>query len=114
MDTVRANKFVGELTGKSPNYIRVPVIGGHAGETALPLFSQDKIAKTIPQEKIPDLDKHVQNAGTNVVEAKNGKGSATLSMAYAGRKLGKAVLGGFAGLHRIECAYCTSDVTDVP
>jgi len=114
LDTVRANKFVGELTGKNPNYIRVPVIGGHAGETILPLFSQDKIAKTIPAEKIPDLDKHVQNAGTDVVEAKNGKGSATLSMAYAGWKLGKAVLGGLAGLRRIECAYCKSDVTDLP
>jgi len=114
LDTVRANKFVGEITGKNPNYIRVPVIGGHAGETILPLFSQDKIAKTIPAEKIPDLDRHVQNAGTDVVENKAGKGSATLSMAYAGWKLGRAVLGGLAGRRRIECAYCKSDVTDLP
>lgn len=42
------------------------------------------MAKTIDKEKIPDLDKHVQDAGTDVVNAKNGKGSATLSMAYAG------------------------------
>jgi len=114
LDVVRANKFVGEITGKNPNYIRVPVIGGHAGETILPLFSQDKIAKTIDAEKIPDLDKHVQNAGTDVVTSKNGKGSATLSMAYAGWKLGRAVLGGLAGLRRIECAYCKSDSTDLP
>merc|ERR1711912_189661 len=53
LDVVRANKFVGEITGKNPNYINVPVIGGHAGKTILPLFSQDKIAKTIEADKIP-------------------------------------------------------------
>merc|ERR1711979_151297 len=70
LDVVRANKFVGEITGKNPNYINVPVIGGHAGETILPLFSQDKAGKKIEADKIPDLDKHVQDAGTHVVEAK--------------------------------------------
>merc|ERR1712093_434129 len=42
LDCVRAAKFVGEITGKSPSYIRVPVVGGHAGTTILPLFSQDR------------------------------------------------------------------------
>lgn len=115
LDVVRANKFVGEITGKNPNYINCPVVGGHAGETILPLFSQDKVAKHIPQEKIPDLDKHVQDAGTDVVNAKGGKGSATLSMAYAGARFGKAVLAGLSGRKRVECAYCKSDVMpDVP
>lgn len=114
LDIVRANKFVGEITGKNPNYISVPVIGGHAGATILPLFSQDKVAKSIDAEKIPALDEHVQNAGTEVVDAKNGKGSATLSMAYAGARFGKAVLAGLAGRRRVECAYCKSDVTDLP
>merc|ERR1719150_2296952 len=90
LDIVRANKFVGEIAGKNPNFINVPVVGGHAGATILPLFSQDKVAKTIDAEKIPDLDKHVQNAGTDVVDAKGGKGSATLSMAYAGARFGKS------------------------
>merc|ERR1711934_1248934 len=84
LDCVRANKFVGEITSKNPNFINVPVIGGHAGTTILPVFSQDKTANTIDKEKIPDLDKKVQDAGTEVVNAKGGKGSATLSMAYAG------------------------------
>merc|ERR1712060_847105 len=57
--------------------------------TIMPVFSQDKVAITIDADKIPDLDKHVQNAGTEVVEAKGGKGSATLSMAYAGARFGK-------------------------
>jgi len=114
LDVVRANKFVGEIAGKNPNYINIPVVGGHAGTTILPLFSQDKIGKTIAAEKIPDLDKHVQNAGTDVVEAKGGKGSATLSMAYAGARFGKSVLAGLSGRKRVECAYCKSEITDLP
>merc|ERR1712086_147890 len=70
LDCVRANKFVAEETGKNPNFIRVPVVGGHAGVTILPLFSQEKACKDIPKEKIPDMDKHVQDAGTDVVNAK--------------------------------------------
>merc|ERR1719163_286425 len=97
LDIVRANKFVGTITGKNPNFVNVPVVGGHAGATILPLFSQDKTANTIDKEKIPDLDKKVQDAGTEVVNAKNGKGSATLSMGYAGARLGRAVLAGLAG-----------------
>merc|ERR1719215_1518757 len=114
LDVVRANKFVGEIAGRNPNYINIPVVGGHAGTTILPLFSQDKIGKTIAAEKIPDLDKHVQNAGTDVVDAKGGKGSATLSMAYAGARFGKSVLAGLSGRKRVECAYCKSDITDLP
>merc|ERR1711976_1051496 len=49
-----------------------------------------------------------------VVNAKNGKGSATLSMGYAGARLGRAVLAGLQGRRRIECAYVKSDITDLP
>jgi len=49
------------------------------------------------------------------VNAKNGKGSATLSMAYAGARLGKAVLAGLNGTPTTECAYVMSDVEkDMP
>merc|ERR1719161_1661558 len=114
LDCVRANKFVAEITGKNPNYIRVPVIGGHAGVTIMPVFSQDKTANGIDKDKIPDLDVKVQNAGTIVVDAKGGKGSATLSMAYAGARLGSSILAGLAGRRRVECAYLKSDITDLP
>ncbi|CAJ1396373.1 unnamed protein product, partial [Effrenium voratum] len=70
-------------------------------------------------------------AGTDVVNAKSGKGSATLSMAYAGTgpaaqletgigilpgaRLGKSVLAGLPtsqmGKKRTECAYVKSDIT---
>merc|ERR1712085_209045 len=67
--------------------------------------SQVAAAKSIPADQIPALDKHVQDAGTDVVNAKGGKGSATLSMAYAGAKFGNAVLCGLAGQETTECAY---------
>jgi malate dehydrogenase len=105
LDIVRANKFVHELTGAPVEEIDVPVVGGHAGTTILPLFSQVPAAASIPAEQIPALDKHVQDAGTDVVNAKGGKGSATLSMAYAGAKFGNAVLCGLAGIETTECAY---------
>eukprot|EP00420_Gonyaulax_spinifera_P036531 CAMPEP_0197875222 /NCGR_PEP_ID=MMETSP1439-20131203/4529_1 /TAXON_ID=66791 /ORGANISM="Gonyaulax spinifera, Strain CCMP409" /LENGTH=338 /DNA_ID=CAMNT_0043494407 /DNA_START=71 /DNA_END=1087 /DNA_ORIENTATION=+ len=107
LDVVRANKFVEEITGKPA---QVPVIGGHAGKTILPLFSQDPAGRLISASEVPRLDARVQDAGTEVVQQKNGKGSATLSMAYAGARLGKAVLHGLAGVDTVECAYVMSDV----
>merc|ERR1719357_2308714 len=40
LDIVRANKFVHEITGAPLDSIDVPVVGGHAGASILPLFSQ--------------------------------------------------------------------------
>merc|ERR1712066_632740 len=111
LDCVRANKFVAEIQGVDPDGVEVPVIGGHAGVTIMPVFSQDKHASKIPQAQVPDLDAHVQNAGTDVVNAKAGKGSATLSMAYAGSRLGSAILAGLAGHETTMCAYVASTVT---
>jgi len=109
LDVVRANKFVHEITGMSVQEIDVPVVGGHAGTTILPLFSQVPAAADLPAEEIAALDKHVQDAGTDVVNAKGGKGSATLSMAYAGAKFANAVLSGLAGIETTECAYVARD-----
>merc|ERR1712039_1132876 len=115
LDCVRANKFVSELTGKPVDSINVPVIGGHAGVTIMPVFSQEPAMNGFDSSKIPDLDKRVQDAGTEVVNAKGGKGSATLSMAYAGARLGSAVLKGLAGSPTTECAYVQSSVeSDMP
>jgi len=107
LDIVRANKFVHEATGAAIETIDVPVVGGHAGTTILPLFSQVPACKGLTPEQLTAMDKHVQDAGTDVVNAKGGKGSATLSMAYAGAKFGNAVLCGLAGIETTECAYVT-------
>merc|ERR1739845_219739 len=114
LDCVRANKFVCDMTGKHPNDINVPVIGGHAGVTIMPVFSQDPAAATIDPSKIEGLDKRIQDAGTEVVNAKGGKGSATLGMAYAGARFASSVLSGLAGEPKVECAYVTSNVSELP
>ena len=56
LDCVRAEKCVHEITGAPVGDISIPVIGGHAGTTILPLFSQDKAASTIPAADVPALD----------------------------------------------------------
>jgi malate dehydrogenase len=85
LDVVRAETFVAEITGeKNPAKTTIPVIGGHSGETIVPLFSQAKPAVNIPQDKLDALTYRVQFGGDEVVKAKDGAGSATLSMAYAG------------------------------
>jgi len=114
LDVLRANKFVHEVTGGPVEEISIPVIGGHAGTTILPLFSQDTHGAKIAAEAVPDLDKKVQDAGTIVVAAKNGKGSATLSMAFAGARLAKAVMAGLCGEETTECAYVMSSITELP
>merc|ERR1711972_46063 len=49
-----------------------------------------------------------------VVAAKNGKGSATLSMAFAAARFATAVLNGLNGEDTVECAYVKSNVTELP
>ena len=40
LDVVRANTFVAEAKGLDLKDVDVPVVGGHAGATILPLLSQ--------------------------------------------------------------------------
>ena len=40
LDIVRSNTFVAEAKGLDVSKVSVPVIGGHAGITILPLLSQ--------------------------------------------------------------------------
>jgi len=112
LDAVRANKFVSQVTGKPVSDIQIPVVGGHAGKSILPLFSQDPIGATLTKEQIEKLDPRTQDGGTEVVEAKAGKGSATLSMAYSGARFGYAVLNGLGGQPTTECAYVESSVAE--
>jgi malate dehydrogenase len=85
LDVVRAETFVAEIAGVSnPQTLTIPVVGGHSGETILPLFSQASNGVKIPSDKYDALVNRVQFGGDEVVKAKDGAGSATLSMAYAG------------------------------
>lgn len=40
LDVVRAKAFIGQITGTDPKQVSIPVVGGHAGTTILPLLSQ--------------------------------------------------------------------------
>ncbi|KAI9677588.1 MAG: hypothetical protein M1817_006542 [Caeruleum heppii] len=93
LDVVRAETFVAQLTGeRDPQKTVIPVIGGHSGETIVPLFSQAKPSVQIPTDKLDEIVKRIQFGGDEVVAAKGGAGSATLSMAYAGFRFAEKVL----------------------
>ncbi|CAH0713476.1 unnamed protein product, partial [Brenthis ino] len=114
LDVVRAAAFIGEINGVDPQSVTIPVIGGHSGVTIIPVLSQSKPAvKLTDQAKIDALTQRIQEAGTEVVKAKAGGGSATLSMAYAGARLVGSVLKGLNGESNVvECAYIKSDLTE--
>eukprot|EP00930_Biecheleria_cincta_P001098 TRINITY_DN102263_c0_g1_i1.p1 TRINITY_DN102263_c0_g1~~TRINITY_DN102263_c0_g1_i1.p1 ORF type:complete len:343 (+),score=63.36 TRINITY_DN102263_c0_g1_i1:50-1078(+) len=115
LDVVRANKFVFEATGAPVDSISVPVVGGtSSGKSVVPVFSREKACLKLPLEKRQALDARVQNAGTEVIKAKNGKGSATLSTAYAAYLLGSAILDGLSGKATTECAYVKSNANELP
>ncbi|WP_334471635.1 malate dehydrogenase [Arsenophonus sp. PmNCSU2021_1] len=109
LDIIRSNTFVAELKGKKPQEIEVKVIGGHSGVTILPLLSQ--IANvSFTEQEAEELTKRIQNAGTEVVKAKAGGGSATLSMGQAAARFGLSLIDALNGKENIiECAYVESD-----
>ncbi|KAG2433526.1 hypothetical protein HYH02_012644 [Chlamydomonas schloesseri] len=116
LDVVRANTFVSEAKGLDMKDVDVPVIGGHAGSTILPLLSQTTPPVTFTEAEKKAMTDKIANAGTVVVEAKAGKGSATLSMAYSAARMAESTLLGLNGEPNIyECAFVQSDiVADVP
>jgi len=112
LDIVRANEFVGVLGKQDPVDVHVPVVGGHAGITIIPVLSQVQPAgciSSLSQEEIAALTERIQNAGTEVVQAKAGGGSATLSMAYAAARFADSVVRAMNGEEVVECAYIKAE-----
>jgi len=104
LDIIRSSTFVAEVNGVNPEDVSVPVIGGHSGITILPLLSQSGF--DFDEASASAMTSRIQNAGTEVVEAKAGGGSATLSMGQAAAKFGLSLvraLNGEEGV--IECTY---------
>ncbi|CAG9857543.1 unnamed protein product [Phyllotreta striolata] len=113
LDIVRANTFIAEAKGLNPKDVNVPVIGGHSGVTIIPLLSRATPSVSFPKDQLEALTSRIQEAGTEVVKAKAGAGSATLSMAYAGARFANSLLRGLKGESNvIEAAYVQSDVTE--
>ncbi|KAF5730717.1 hypothetical protein HS088_TW19G00312 [Tripterygium wilfordii] len=115
LDVVRAKTFYAGKAKVPVAGVNVPVVGGHAGITILPLFSQATPKANLSDEDIKALTKRTQDGGTEVVEAKAGKGSATLSMAYAGAIFADACLKGLNGVPDVvECSFVQSTITELP
>uniref|UniRef100_A0A2K5EMY0 Malate dehydrogenase n=1 Tax=Aotus nancymaae TaxID=37293 RepID=A0A2K5EMY0_AOTNA len=113
LDIVRANTFVAELKGLDPARVNVPVIGGHAGKTIIPLISQCTPKVDFPQDQLTTLTGRIQEAGTEVVKAKAGAGSATLSMAYAGARFVFSLVDAMNGKEGVvECSFVKSQETE--
>lgn len=120
LDVVRASTFVSELhkdLSLAPA-VTVPVVGGHSGVTVshtrshvltftsltfpfqiIPLLSQSShpLPSSLSTEDHEALVKRIQFGGDEVVKAKDGAGSATLSMAYAGAEFASKVLRAIKG-----------------
>ncbi|KAL6570191.1 hypothetical protein OROMI_014705 [Orobanche minor] len=115
LDVVRAKTFYAGKANVNVADVNVPVIGGHAGVTILPLFSQASPKANLSDEDINALTKRTQEGGTEVVIAKAGKGSTALSMAYAGAIFANACLKGLNGVPDVvECSFVQSSVTELP
>jgi malate dehydrogenase len=115
LDLVRARTFVAEAAGVDVATLEIPVVGGHAGASILPLLSQasPSVLDKLSDEQVEALTVRIQNGGTEVVQAKAGAGSATLSMAKAGAEFTKSLIDGLKGeTGVVACAYVESDVVD--
>lgn len=96
LDVIRSEAFIAELKGLDVASVKVPVIGGHSGTTILPLLSQVEGVE-FTAEEVEALTPRIQNAGTEVVNAKAGGGSATLSMGAAAARFTQSLVKGLQG-----------------
>jgi len=116
LDHLRASTFVAELRPQdyTAEKLKLPVIGGHAGITILPILSGLTPKTPFTQDEIAKVTKRIQFGGDEVVQAKNGAGSATLSMAVAANNFATSVIKAINGSIVTETAYIESNVTSVP
>ena len=90
LDVVRASRFISQLKSTDPASENIVVVGGHSGATIVPLLSQS--GYNLEGEQLDAYVKRVQFGGDEVVQAKGGAGSATLSMAMAGARFAESLL----------------------
>jgi len=109
LDLVRAKTFIGQLKNVDPANVKIPVVGGHSGPTIVPLLSQS--GHEFTEAERDALTHRIQYGGDEVVKAKDGLGSATLSMAYAGAEFAFSLIRAMNGEEGIvECTFVDSGV----
>ena len=90
LDVVRASRFISQIKGTDPANENVTVVGGHSGATIVPLLSQ--AGHNLEGKTLEEFIRRVQFGGDEVVQAKGGAGSATLSMAMAAARFTESLL----------------------
>eukprot|EP00842_Homolaphlyctis_polyrhiza_P006125 jgi/Hompol1/6513/HPOL_003529-RA len=110
LDVVRAATFVSEIAGGDAQTTNVPVIGGHSGATIIPVLSA--VPHSFSEAQRDALIQRIQYGGDEVVKAKDGAGSATLSMAFAGARFVNSLLDASVA-HKTGIKECTYIFTDV-
>lgn len=103
LDVVRAETFLADYLiaqkknslsrqfDKTKMYKDVTVIGGHSGNTIIPVLKKKPLISTLAAS-YNEFVHRVQFGGDEVVKAKDGAGSATLSMALAGYRFTEQIL----------------------
>ncbi|KAJ2850207.1 hypothetical protein IWW36_002057 [Coemansia brasiliensis] len=105
LDSVRASRFVRDIRPQiDATELQVPVIGGHSGNTIVPLLSLARPKLDLSAKDIEELVNRIQYGGDEIVKAKEGAGSATLSMAYAAAKFIASLVEAFKGISKVEYA----------
>ncbi|KAI8848984.1 lactate/malate dehydrogenase [Chytridium lagenaria] len=108
-DPKRASTFVGELKKLDSQSLVIPVIGGHSGITIVPILSSLNTSFTIAERDA--LIQRIHMVETRFVKAKDGAGSATLSMAFAGARFTNSILQAIVlKKNVVECAFVKSDL----
>ncbi|KAJ2689090.1 hypothetical protein IWW39_001729 [Coemansia spiralis] len=106
LDVVRASRFVRDIRPKiDAATLRIPVIGGHSGNTIVPLLSMASTPLDLSETEIAELTNRIQFGGDEVVKAKDGAGSATLSMAYAGARFADSLIRAIKGEKTVEPTF---------
>merc|ERR1719224_386815 len=113
LDVCRARTFVSNAKGLDVNATKVNVVGGHAGTTIVPLLSQTEPSVSFTDAERDALTHRIAFGGDEVVKAKDGAGSATLSMGYTGAHFADRVMAGLAGESGVvECSFVESTITE--
>jgi len=111
LDVMRATTFLSAQGSQFSKIKPVPVIGGHAGNTIVPLFSwvkqpvSEESGVTLDDKSREELTKRTQFGGDEVVQAKGGAGSATLSMAAAAHIFTDQVISGRNGDQQLSYGF---------
>ncbi|KAJ2313825.1 hypothetical protein IWW51_001247 [Coemansia sp. RSA 2702] len=105
LDSVRASRFVRDLRPETDAAeLHIPIVGGHSGNTIVPLLSMATPRLELTPAEAEGLVQRIQYGGDEVVKAKEGRGSATLSMAHAAARFTNSLVVAFKGTLTVELA----------